>query len=150
MRGLRGYYLPLRSPGAPIVRGPVLLAGDAAGLVDPLSGEGIHAAFHSGRLAAEAIAAYLGGTAPDLSAYASAIERELMAEIEVSRKLQALFQRFPRACVLVMRRSDRFWDALCGFVRGTNSYTRLRRRAGPLAWALDGVAKLSEPRGQSR
>ena len=55
-----------------------------------------------------------------------------MPEIQVSLKLQALFQRFPRACVFVMRRSDRFWGALCGFVRGTNSYTRLRRHAsGP-------------------
>jgi geranylgeranyl reductase family protein len=146
---LRGHYLPLRALGAPVARGPALLVGDAAGLVDPLSGEGIHAAFGSGRLAADAIAGLLDGREGDLSAYSVAIERDLGPELEVSYKLQAIFQRMPRPCVAVMRRSDRFWGALCGFVRGTNSYTRLRRRAGPFRFALDATAALCRPRGRA-
>jgi geranylgeranyl reductase family protein len=63
----RGHHLPLSSwrwtPG----RGPVLLAGDAAGLVNPLTGEGIHHAvatgLQAGRAAAEAIAAGRPGAA---------------------------------------------------------------------------------------
>ncbi len=51
---LRGQFLPFgdfrRRPG----RGAVLLAGDAAGLVDPITGEGIALAMESGALAAEA------------------------------------------------------------------------------------------------
>ncbi len=144
--GLRGHHLPLRASGAPIVRGPALLAGDAAGLVDPLSGEGIHAAFVSGRFAAEAIARYLAGEAADLSAYEAAVDRDLMTDIEVSRKLQAVFQRMPRPCVAVMRRSDRFWCVLCGLVRGETSYSALRRRLGPLRLALDLTARLSAPK----
>ncbi len=144
--GLRGHHLPLRASGAPIVRGPALLAGDAAGLVDPLSGEGIHAAFVSGRLAAEAIARYLAGETADLSGYEAAVDRELMTDIEVSRKLQAVFQRMPRPCVAVMHRSDRFWHVLCGLVRGETSYSALRRRLGPLRWALDATARLSAPK----
>jgi len=144
--GLRGYHLPMRAAGAPIVQGPALLAGDAAGLVDPLSGEGIHAAFLSGRLAAEAIARYLAGEAPDLNPYQSAVERELMADIEVSRKLQAVFHRIPRPCVAVMRRSDRFWRILCGLVRGELTYRDLRRRLGPLRWVMEATAWLSAPR----
>lgn len=143
--GLRGHHLPLRTPGASIVRGPVLLAGDAAGLVDPLSGEGIDAAFASGRLAAQAVASYLAGEAGDLSPYEEAVSRELMPEIEVSAKLQAVFHRLPRPCVAVMRRSDRFWRTLCGFVRGEASYAGFRRRLGPLALALDLTARLSRP-----
>jgi flavin-dependent dehydrogenase len=38
-----------------IPQGRVLLAGDAAGLVDPLTGEGIHSAIVSGQAAAAAI-----------------------------------------------------------------------------------------------
>jgi flavin-dependent dehydrogenase len=38
-----------------IPRGRVLLVGDAAGLVDPLTGEGIHSAIVSGQAAAAAI-----------------------------------------------------------------------------------------------
>jgi len=139
--GLRGHHLPMRAPGAPIVRGPALLAGDAAGLVDPLSGEGIDAAFASGRLAAEAIASYLAGETSGLSAYESAVEREIMADIAVSLKLQAVFHRFPRPCVAVMRRSDRFWRLLCGFVLGSVSYRDLRRRLGPAYVAFDALSK---------
>jgi geranylgeranyl reductase family protein len=54
---VRGHHLPARRLGTPAARGRVLLVGDAAGLVDPLSGDGIYEAFVSGRLAAEAIVA---------------------------------------------------------------------------------------------
>lgn len=51
---VKGHHLPFgdirRNPG----RGAVLLVGDAAGLVDPITGEGIAWAIHSGALAATA------------------------------------------------------------------------------------------------
>jgi geranylgeranyl reductase family protein len=143
--GLRGHHLPMRKPGAPITRGPALLAGDAAGLVDPLSGEGIHAAFTSGRLAADAIARYLAGETSGLAEYEAAIDRDLMSEIEVSTRLQAIFHRLPRPCVAVMRRSDRFWRVLCSMVCGETSYVALRRKLGPFAFAFDGIAELAMP-----
>jgi geranylgeranyl reductase len=40
----------------------VVLAGDAAGVVAPASGEGIYYAMYGGRLAAEALDALLGGS----------------------------------------------------------------------------------------
>jgi geranylgeranyl reductase family protein len=138
--GLRGHHLPMRRPGAPIISGPVLLAGDAAGLVDPLSGEGISAAFASGSLAAAEVGRLLAGEADDFAGYERAVERELMSEIEVSRKLQVIFQRLPRPCVAVMHRSDRFWWTLVGLVRGETSYCDVRRRLGPLRMGLDGAA----------
>jgi geranylgeranyl reductase len=58
----------IRREGAPIPLRPlrrwdngrdVLLAGDAAGVVAPASGEGIYYAMHSGRLAADATHAFL-------------------------------------------------------------------------------------------
>lgn len=56
---LRGHRLPL-SPGRPAVaHGRVLLAGDAASLINPLTGEGIYYAVLSGALAGTA------ATAPD-------------------------------------------------------------------------------------
>ena len=135
--GLRGYYLPLRARGAPLVRGPMLLVGDAAGFVDPLSGEGIHGAFWSGRLAAESIERCLSGEATGLESYERAVREQIEPELAMSTKLQSIFQRVPRPCIALMRRSDRFWGALVGFVRGTNNYATFRRRIGPLAWALD-------------
>ena len=55
LRDVRGHRLPMRRPGAPAASGRVLLVGDAAGLVDPLSGDGIYEAFVSARLAADAV-----------------------------------------------------------------------------------------------
>jgi len=146
LSGLRGYHLPMRAPGTRLGRGPALLAGDAAGLVDPLSGEGIENAFASGRLAAEAVAEYLSGAAGDLSGYQRAVEREIEADLHVSLKLQAIFQRWPRPCVAVMRRSDRFWTGLCGLVRGELGYAEFRRRLGPLRYLLDAAAAFGPPR----
>jgi geranylgeranyl reductase family protein len=39
---VRGHRLPMRRLGAPAARGRALLVGDAAGLVDPLSGDGMY------------------------------------------------------------------------------------------------------------
>jgi geranylgeranyl reductase family protein len=52
----RGSVIPIRPAGAPWVRDRVLAVGDAAGLVDPLTAEGISAAVLSARIAASAIA----------------------------------------------------------------------------------------------
>jgi menaquinone-9 beta-reductase len=62
---LRGHHLPFSSWRPPPGQDRVLLAGDAASLVNPVSGEGIYYALASGRLAA---AAALG--APDRPAEA--------------------------------------------------------------------------------
>lgn len=72
LENVRGYRLPLRSPGDPLSKGRGILIGDAAGLIDPLSGEGIHSAFLSAKLGSEAVAALLHGKAQDLSAYSQA------------------------------------------------------------------------------
>jgi flavin-dependent dehydrogenase len=53
----RGHPLPIYLRHEPLQRGGVLLAGDAAGLVDPLMGEGVRHAITSGRFAAEAVLA---------------------------------------------------------------------------------------------
>lgn len=47
----------------------LIAAGDAAGLIDPLSGEGISAALFSGAQAGVAIAQYLGGSPITLDDY---------------------------------------------------------------------------------
>jgi len=52
-----GHPLPYYTHREPISTARALLVGDAAGLVDPLTGEGIRLAIKSGRLAAQAILA---------------------------------------------------------------------------------------------
>jgi geranylgeranyl reductase family protein len=137
LSGLRGHHLPLRRPGSPIARGPVLTLGDAAGLVDPLSGEGIHTAFLGARLAAEAIMRYLGEQTVDLSSYQAAVDREIMPELIASRKLQDIFHYAPYPYTFVLQYSDRFWRLFCRIIRGEMTYAESLKLLGPLSWLVD-------------
>ncbi len=53
----RGHHLPLSTWAFQQPDGPVLVAGDAAGLINPMTGEGIHYAVQTGVLAGQAVAA---------------------------------------------------------------------------------------------
>ena len=63
LKDVRGYRLPLRSTALEARTRPAAVIGDAAGLVDPVSGDGMFEAFLSGRLAAEAVLDVLAGRA---------------------------------------------------------------------------------------
>jgi hypothetical protein len=77
---LRGHPIPIYTRRERISTARTLLVGDAAGLADPLSGEGIRFAIKSGRLAAEAI----------LSGNAEGYSRELYRAIGSNHLLTTL------------------------------------------------------------
>ena len=150
LRDVRGHFLPTRRPGAPIVRGPALLLGDSAGLVDPLSGEGIYGAFLSARLAADALDGYLAGRAPDLSAYERAVDGRLMPDLITARRLQEIFHCTPTPYVAALRLSDYLWRVLSGIVRGDTSYSRFRGQLGIVRPLLDGWSDVARRRNALR
>jgi len=96
VESLRGHRLPLRRPGAALARGRALLVGDAAGLVDPISGDGMYEAFVSSRLAAEAALDVLAGRSASLEPYAQKISRRLGPMAAASWDAKIAFDRFPR------------------------------------------------------
>lgn len=55
----RSGLIPTGGPVEPLGRGRVMLIGDAAGLVSPVTGGGIHTALHFGRRAAQLVGDYL-------------------------------------------------------------------------------------------
>jgi digeranylgeranylglycerophospholipid reductase len=87
--GRRAGLIPVGGPVCPMAAGNVLLVGDAAGLVSPLSAGGIHTALESGWAAAHAIADHLleDGPAP-----AAALARTVPG-FTAKRALRALFDR---------------------------------------------------------
>ncbi len=73
-----------------------LLAGDAAGLVNPVTGAGIPAAVISGRMAGEAAAAFLAGDAQSAASYAEDLDDmfgvSLARALKRRRELLAKFE----------------------------------------------------------
>ena len=143
---LRGHHLPLRDPSTPLMSGSVAFVGDAAGLVDPLSGEGIGNAIRSAQLASAAALSYLDGTSADLAPYRDAVEREIEPELRVARQLQALFHQCPWPYVQLLKRSDRFWKAFCRIVRGESTYTSFQSQLGPGRVLVDAAAAYASRR----
>ena len=111
LRDVRGHRLPMRALGTPAAQGRALLVGDAAGLVDPLSGDGMYEAFVSARLAAEAVVA----GRPD--AYEASLSAALDRHAAASWKAKRAADRYPRACLWALRAPGVF-GAISGLLRG--------------------------------
>jgi len=114
VQDLRGYRLPLRRASDPVVAGRALLVGDAAGLVDPLSGDGIYEALVSARLAAETALDVLEGRAETLDPYAQGLRSTLAPQASASWVAKRALDRFPRLVYGFARMPPvwRFADAL--------------------------------------
>lgn len=110
---VRGHRLPMRRLGAATPsRGRVLLVGDAAGLVDPLSGDGMYEAFTSARLAAEAI------LAGDLDRYPAALAGALDQHAGASWAAKRALDRHPAVCFWAAR-SPGVFGVVAGLLQGS-------------------------------
>jgi geranylgeranyl reductase family protein len=117
-----GHQTRVRAPGSPLRRGQVLVAGDAAGLLEPWTREGISFALRSGRLAGLAAA----GALPS---YEEAVEAELGAEVAAGRRALAAFTNHPGVVHSVMRHLPMMWPLFVELVSGrTTMAEQLRRR----------------------
>ena len=109
-----GHLTRWRRPGSPVSRGRVLVVGDAAGLLEPWSREGISFALRSGALAGEA-ASRASVEGPSVSAaYEAAVARDLEPEQQAGAILLRLFERSPGLTHLVV---SRVGIGATGFVR---------------------------------
>jgi flavin-dependent dehydrogenase len=100
---IRGYRLPQRLPGSKLARGKTAVIGDAAGLVDPFTGDGMYEAFLSARLVSDAALDVLAGRAENLDAYHAAVERRITPLTRAGWGAKRAFERFPRATYALIR-----------------------------------------------
>ncbi len=120
---LHGHGLPVYRHGDPLQRGHILLVGDAAGLLDPLSGEGVRHALASARLASEAI---LSG---EVAGYSRRVyEGEVGRHLRAGLWLAWLFYGFPRLCYKVGVRNATVVSAMVRMVNGEVTYRQLLGR----------------------
>jgi geranylgeranyl reductase family protein len=124
----QGHLIPVSPRKAPLARGRVLLVGDAAGLTDPVTAEGLTFALHSGLLAAEALCET--GSGGDAAAcYQHRLEQEVLPEIRAGLWLAALVYRLPVwRDKLFRRHGQQFAEAMADLVQGRRSYRAVLSR----------------------
>jgi geranylgeranyl reductase family protein len=138
--------LPAHAWAGGVPAGPRwLLAGDAAGLVDPLTREGIYYALRSGELAARCL---LGSGPEPTREYARAVQAELVSELALSARARGTFfsPLVTRLWIDVLRESPRVRSLAIKTVIGAVGYYHLRRRA---VTALEPGAALRVARAQA-
>jgi geranylgeranyl reductase family protein len=150
LENVRGYRLPVRSPDSRLARGQALVVGDAAGLVDPLSGDGMYGAFLSAKLASEAVADRLAGREASVEPYGPRVTERLAEDLRVSWALKLALERFPRS-VFTLLRTNVLWRAvekvLSGEVGGLGEAGGLAAPALRAAAVLAGRSR--PPQGRS-
>jgi geranylgeranyl reductase family protein len=139
---IKGHALPFYSPGRAICSERIAAVGDAAHLVDPLTGEGIHYAIVSGRLAAETALDAIAGPATLLD-YQERVRRAFAADFSWSRRLADFFYQYPypalRTVCHLRPVGELFLRILSGQLSYAEVYRKLRRR--PLTRALFFLAR---------
>lgn len=109
--------------------------GDAAGLVDPVTGEGLYYAIRSGDLAGQILLSDEHPPKEKPQAYRSLLERDFALDLEMgaawARRLfrgRFLFGGVPQRMLQFMRRSPRFRDLMQDLFAGTQNYLTLKQR----------------------
>ncbi|MEV0158296.1 geranylgeranyl reductase family protein [Micromonospora sp. NPDC050686] len=125
-----GHLTRCRAEDSPLRRGRVLVAGDAAGLLEPWSREGISYALRSGRLAGAAVAA------GDPAGYEGAVRERLVPEMRAGHRLLEVFERRPDVFHTLLA-TPPGWRMFVRFCQGRASFDRtLSRRPVRAALAL--------------
>ncbi|MGH9632191.1 MAG: NAD(P)/FAD-dependent oxidoreductase [Bryobacteraceae bacterium] len=112
-----------------------MAVGDAAGLVDPITGEGLYYAVRSADLAARVILADEHSPAGQSAAYRSLLQRDFIDDLELAARLakrlflgQFLYRNVPSRMIQFMRRSPTFCDIMEDLFAGTQNYSGLKTR----------------------
>jgi flavin-dependent dehydrogenase len=140
-----GHLTRCRSDGSPLGRGRVLVAGDAAGLLEPWTREGISFALRSGTLAGTAAAQASASTDPGhldlaLGQYGAALEQDLIPEMAAGRRLLAAFSRHPGAFHTGLA-TTKGWRIFARFCRSEATWQSLvRHRQARMALSLLSLA----------
>lgn len=129
--------LPVCTGKTIVARGKALLLGDAAGLADPLTGEGIYNAILSAKLAAPAIKKSLQIGEVCLDDYQKSVDGEIIAEMRIARVFSAVLTLAPHRLFGLLKSDDRAWRACCRMLRGEMDYSQVKNGMKALGGLYD-------------
>ncbi len=112
-----------------------MAVGDAAGLVDPITGEGLYYAIRSADLAARVVLADEHSAADQAAAYRASLRHDFTDDLELASRLaKRLFcGRFfygdvPARMIQFIRKSPTFCELIQDLFAGTQNYLDLKKR----------------------
>ncbi len=118
-----GWLIPLAPRREPLARGRILLVGDAAGLVDPITAEGISNSLLSGQLAAAALLESEFDPASSASRYLSLLRPAILDELRAARLLARFLYHHPRLRAWAFRRhGQHLADFVADIAMGERGY----------------------------
>ncbi|MFC5721576.1 geranylgeranyl reductase family protein [Streptomyces gamaensis] len=127
-----GHLTRCRADDSPLSRGRVIVCGDAAGLLEPWTREGISYALRSGRLAGE-WAVRIGEAQDAVDArrqalnYAFAVKAGLGVEMGAGRRMLAFYQRRPGLVHAALTGFPPAWKAFVNITRGATTIAEIVR-----------------------
>jgi len=124
------HLIPTCTKGRFVWQDKALLLGDAAGLADPLTGEGIYNAILSAQLAAPVIENSLVGGKFELQDYQQIVEKKIMSELRIARTMSRNFVRFPRLAFEMFNQSEGVRRAISSLTLGEMDYAAVKRKLG--------------------
>jgi geranylgeranyl reductase family protein len=124
------HLIPTCTKGKLVWQDKALLLGDAAGLADPLTGEGIYNAILSAQLAAPVIENSLVKGKVGLQDYQEAMEEKIVSELRIARVLSKFFVRFPHLAFRMLNQSEGVWRTGYKLMLGEINYAAIKERKG--------------------
>ena len=136
-----GSLLPTCTGRAVVAQERAVLLGDAAGLADPLSGEGLYSAILSAKLAAQAIEKSLKSGAVRLDDYQKAVEEKIFKEMRIAYIFSQVLTLLPKRLFGLLKQDERVWQSCCRLLRGETNYQTINNRITSLGGLYDLVLR---------
>ena len=121
-----GHLIPVTPRNDAFMKGRVLLAGDAAGFANPITGEGISFALLSGQISADAL---LDGAFQEnrvKNIFGSEIKKKILSELHIAHIFAKFIYRYPRLFRFLFRfHGQKFVENVTNIEMGKTTYRSL-------------------------
>lgn len=121
-----GYVIPMNRSNKKFARNRIFLTGDAAGLVDPITGEGISFAILSGKIAAKSL--IKNSLREDISEefYNIEISKIILSELSAAKKLSYFIYEYPAVRKMIFKfYGERLSELISDVIMGEKKYTEI-------------------------